>query len=847
MKLSEYIKEKVFEPRLKQSKVLVVHDPDHRYREIVQEMESKDTKVVYGDKSTIEPRQEAQDILIKIGKGKDGPKGLVVYLDRKLPIDDRDKQLEPFSAMAVAGEAFPKGDGDSFQSLCRKAKPEHAAEVDRLFAEGEPSFAHLDALDEGESGGWPRLKVLTGGSSTEDILFQFLIADEEKIKKWDESDDWVEEAKQFILRVFGHKVVTEGRKWKSMAGEIWRFILFSEFAFDLPGELPESLANVPKAEPYARDFVYGLCERLRDSKAAKEAYIDHAMEVADGLKLNIITRDIEDLGDRDTFAFEERAYLKRFALAALDDDITKAQEIYDIHRKSIWVAGGGKASDWDLAERLLELLKKIEDFKREHASFPEKLEELVEVYLKTGRMIDSLHREFHQAWELLDEEPLEELRKLSDRVDDRYNELAGTRVAAFTNAVAKQNWPPSNLDSNRDVFPKHVEPALEGRDRVAYFLVDSIRYELALGLKNSLDDSYSCELEATAAQLPTITPVGMASLLPGAKDGFFLKNQAGSLVPTIHDKEVSTPAQRLEQFKEKLGDRVQMEKLDDLLDKGDRLKIDDRVNLLVVRTTEIDQAGEVSSSFALREIPQALSRLKRALRILRDHGFKTAVIATDHGFHLARSTHSGNKVEKPSGGENWVMVKDRCLLGTGPSSPGTVTLKPSAVDLPTDVETYCVPKGLGTFIAGKSYFHAGLSPQECILPVLIVKLSSGSADEQSPDAISINLSYRNGRSNVVTTRRPNINLTYLAKDMFNAPETLSLGIQAKQKGKVVGEVRLGDSVDASTLQVKIDKNNTINLTLSLDNDLDGKFEVVAYDPETQLNYHTLELKTDILT
>ena len=86
MKLSEYIKEKVFEPRLKQSKVLVVHDPDHRYREIVQEMESKDTKVVYGDKSTIEPRQEAQDILIKIGKGKDGPKGLVVYRIENYPL-----------------------------------------------------------------------------------------------------------------------------------------------------------------------------------------------------------------------------------------------------------------------------------------------------------------------------------------------------------------------------------------------------------------------------------------------------------------------------------------------------------------------------------------------------------------------------------------------------------------------------------------------------------------------------------------------------------------------------------------------------------------------------------------
>ena len=246
-----------------------------------------------------------------------------------------------------------------------------------------------------------------------------------------------------------------------------------------------------------------------------------------------------------------------------------------------------------------------------------------------------------------------------------------------------------------------------------------------------------------------------------------------------------------------------MEKLDDLLDKGDRLKIDDRINLLVVRTTEIDQAGEVSSSFALREIPQALSRLKRALRILSERGFKTAVIATDHGFHLSRTTNSGNKVDKPTGGDNWVMVKDRCLLGSGPSSPGTITLSPSAVDLPTDVETYCVPKSLGTFIAGKSYFHAGLSPQECILPVLVAKLSDSSANQQDSDATSITLSYRNGKTNVVVVRRPNISLTYLAKDMFNAPESISLGVQAKQKGKVVGEVRMGDSVDASTMQVKI--------------------------------------------
>jgi hypothetical protein len=844
MKLEEHIRKKVFEPRLNRAKVLVVHDPDRRYRDIVQEMGSDKLQVVFGDESTIEPRQKAQNLLVEIGRDKTGTKALLVYIDRKLPVNDRERQMEPFSALSVAGEAFPDGDGDSFQALCRKAKPEHAAEVDRLFAEGDPSFEHLDALDEGQSGGWPRLKVLAGGSSSEDLLFNFLIVDEEKIKKWDESDDWVREAKQFVLRVLGHKLVTEGRKWKSLAAETWRFILFSEFAFDLPGELPESLAGVPRAEEFARHFIYGLCDRLRDSKAAKEAYVDHAKEVAMGLKLDVVTGEIKDFGDRDTFAFEERAYLKHFAETALEDEIIKAQEIYEIHRHSIWVAGGGRASDWDLAGRSLELLKTIDDFKREHASFPDKLEALVDVYLKTGRVIDTLHREFHQAWEQLEDDPSEEIRKLAERVDDRYNELVSIRVFAFTTAVSKQNWPPSNLDSNRDVYAKYVEPALEGRDRVAYFLVDSIRYELALGLKNSLDDSFSCELKATAAQLPTITPVGMASLLPGAKDGFFLKNQDDNLVPTINGKEVSSPSHRLDQFREKLGDRVQMEKLDDLLEKGGRLKIEDRVNLLVIRTTEIDQAGEVSASFALREIPRALSRLKRALRILSERGFKTAVIATDHGFHLARSSHSGSKVEKPTG--EWIMSKDRCLLGSGTPGPGTIALSPESVDLPTDAKTYCVPKGLGTFISGKSYFHAGLSPQECILPVLITKLSDGSDARQNSDSMSITLGYRNGRTNIVTTRRPSIMLTYIAEDMFDAPEIVNLGIQAKQKSKVVGEVALGDFVDASTLQVKIEKTKSISITLRLDDDLDGKFEVVAYDPETQLIYDTLELKTDIL-
>ena len=60
-------------------------------------------------------------------------------------------------------------------------------------------------------------------------------------------------------------------------------------------------------------------------------------------------------------------------------------------------------------------------------------------------------------------------------------------------------------------------------------MVDALRYELGVALEKLLADDGPVELEAAYAQLPTITLVGMASLLPAwllrglhdLADGFF--------------------------------------------------------------------------------------------------------------------------------------------------------------------------------------------------------------------------------------------------------------------------------------------------------------------------------------
>jgi hypothetical protein len=47
------------------------------------------------------------------------------------------------------------------------------------------------------------------------------------------------------------------------------------------------------------------------------------------------------------------------------------------------------------------------------------------------------------------------------------------------------------------------------------------------------------------------------------------------------------------------------------------------------------------------------------------------------------------------------------------------------VGIPGDFESYAVPRTFATYVKGKSYFHEGLSLQECMLPVLCLEFGKG--------------------------------------------------------------------------------------------------------------------------
>jgi len=57
------------------------------------------------------------------------------------------------------------------------------------------------------------------------------------------------------------------------------------------------------------------------------------------------------------------------------------------------------------------------------------------------------------------------------------------------------------------VFDKFVAPSLETREKIAFVMVDALRYELAVELRNKLRDDYGVALYPVCAQLPIITDV----------------------------------------------------------------------------------------------------------------------------------------------------------------------------------------------------------------------------------------------------------------------------------------------------------------------------------------------------
>ena len=374
--------------------------------------------------------------------------------------------------------------------------------------------------------------VLTADSAR-DILFGLLAPNEAQATKLAEADTWVSEAKDLFKTTLGLSLKTRSKSWSPIADELWRFVLFSEFVFDLPENLPAALADVPSADESARHLIEELCDRLRNDNRTQSLYIERAeaVEGKDELNLAALCQSISNLGQRDTFPFEERTFFARAVVALQQDDTETVRAILYHHADSVWIGKGESQAQWGLLRAALALIECCDDCERELSEQARSQDKLIDYYLTNLRKVDQLQREFEQAYgDHIEFDAEDLLVPVVEQARGHYRQLVGKTQAKFTQHLQSSGWPPVGRFANVDVFDRLVAPLLqEAGRRVAYIQVDALRYELGVALQQQLAEDDPFEIEPTYAQLPSITRVGMTSLLPGAGQSLRLQKEGRRL------------------------------------------------------------------------------------------------------------------------------------------------------------------------------------------------------------------------------------------------------------------------------------------------------------------------------
>lgn len=531
--LSDFIRKRIGE-HLDEHRVVVWYDPREDFAALFEGFQRADLVKVDARGSTLLARRDADRAVARImDPSHPPPRGptLLVYAPWAREVEEHRRIEEPFEAFASVGAAFGADAAETLQALARAALPGRDAQIDRLFAEPHRvGLSQIDAL--GESGAHPLLRQQLGTEDPIEVGAR-LLTNWEQVGAKLAVAGVMSELIRLLQMFFGFFAPEGGGDLRAAFG---RWVLYSEFALDLAGEVPAHTAQVPSAGVEYRAVIFALCDRLRADVDGRDAYLSLAAEVEGILRLGALANEAREFGTRDTFPAEDRAALRCVQAEAIAGRLTVARVVLDRRRRSVWLTLPDRGQLWRLATQALELLEAVERWNERAILSVRPPREHVLAYVSPADglwQVDRCHRLMERiAGECAEREVLQSLFEHARAV---WRSVAGLAQDAFLTAVGAHGWPPEGLRQTQ-VFGRHVAPSLADGTKVAYLLLDAMRFEMGRDLARMLEPLGSVKVEWAATVVPTATEFGMAALLPGADADFACAVIDGVLVPVVGGK-----------------------------------------------------------------------------------------------------------------------------------------------------------------------------------------------------------------------------------------------------------------------------------------------------------------------
>jgi len=600
-----------------------------------------------------------------------------------------------------------------------------------------------------------------------------------------------------------------------------RYVLASEFRGDLRCAPPASLDAVPA--PKAKDEETAARELARQLRTRfPGSYPAMADRVEAELGLRDATLPADALGSIDTFRFEERTLLAYCGDLVAAKKFDQALEIISGRERSFWLDHDvARKAQWEACRRMAELGGLAVTARAAVGKAVGDANAWVAAYTSTDGWfrMDQAQRRL-EAWvATLDDEPEE--RSLGV-VRGAYEDACHAMADGFTKALIKANWAASASMHQTHVYSEVVS---ERPKPVAYFLVDAMRFEMGVELSERLPKTAEVSIRHAVGALPSITPIGMAALQPGASASFSVVEQSGKLGVRIGDAFLPDLAARKKFASARVAKLADLS-LDELLSlQPSRLaKKIDGAQVIVVRSQEIDHAGEAGFTFQARQVMDTvIDNLARAIRKLATAGVENSVVSADHG-HLffPADRDESMRTDAPGGGE--VELHRRCWIGRGGATPaGCVRVPASSLGYASDLD-FVFPVGAGVFKSGGdlAFHHGGPSLQELIVPVLTVRLALRETRQPTAGRVSAT-----GLPGAVTNR---IFTVMLEGDLLSSEQVVRplLMFSGRQVGAV--GMAVGAEFDRSTGCVKLQPGKPTSIAFLLSDEGATSIRVVVQDP-----------------
>jgi hypothetical protein len=605
-----------------------------------------------------------------------------------------------------------------------------------------------------------------------------------------------------------------------------RFVLLGEFRIDLQGQVPASLGMVgePATKPQL-EMVLAVAQSLRSRHA--DQYIVLADRVEGDFQLATQGIDPANLGGIDTFRFEERALLEYSGQLIVDGRFEEAHAIIDHRRRSYWASHRiQRQQQWRAYELAAALGAAVERIATQLPDAKMTAVHWVEGYtVQNGwYRADLLHRQLESTLSAMTD-PIES-EKVIHRVRRDYDAVLENMTLGFIKAFAETEWSIPGILHQTQIYEKEVHSPSE---TVCYVLVDALRYEMGVALKGLLEGAQELRLEPAIAAIPTITPIGMAALMPGADQSFSVIEHKGDLAVRIEASVAANLSDRRKIWKGRVPKLVDLE-LDKVLSQSVS-QLEKRIAdapLILVRSVEIDAVGEGSNTFLARQvIDTAINNVARAIKRLAGLGVAKFIVTADHGHLFVHERDESQRIDKPGGHE--IGLHRRCWAGRGGSNPaGTVRITAAQLGYESDLD-FVFPANNSIFKAGGdlAYHHGGLSLQELVVPVLCVRMPTVKVIAAPHISITLTNVPKQIANRIVT-----FGIT-LQQDLFDADEVVLQPVLLSG-GQHVGHVgmALDAEFDSLTHRVKLKPGGSCSVGIQLLRDDIDVAEIVILDPDS---------------